>query len=644
MRTRAIPRNAAIGIDNTAALSSPSWRLYPFYMIFGQSLSAARLALVFFSLAGVTGTYVAGRAHRGPSSPTSRDRQHDGPAQHIARALGKGAQMSALRHSWPVAALLAAAVVLIWPLWAAGTPAMQDYPARLAGFYLAAGGANASPLSGFYGIAWAPIPNLAGEIAIPALAGILPLETAAKLFLSLAVAMWVAGPALIHRALYGRIGVAPLVAAFFAYNINFMYGFFNYYFAAGLCFLVFVGWIVSEGWPRWRRLTIFAAAATILYFCHIIAATLFLLLVATFEAARPPISWRIMRSHLVDVAVISLPVAVLVLLKPGDATVSEIHFHILETLLPRIESLVQQSFESPAYGLIMAIALLFAIGVWRQTIVLHPRMHLALIALALGALLLPVKAMGGWGGHLRFPAVAAALLFASCDIRLSRRLTGVLGTAILAALGWLATTLATDWKNYDRQIAEFRAALRDVPRGSRLMTVVDPDVPNDALYWHIAEFAIIDRSAFTALMFTTKGQHIVYLKPAVAPFAAHTADEGAPPEMDDLESLASGQTSDPEVRRLWNYLFYFPCHYDEVVLIHGNGKPASVPGMLKLRREGSFFALYNVRPPRGCSTSSPSQPYAVSSRPVRPPPTPSPGNAEVLARMTTDMMPTVQKR
>ena len=512
--------------------------------------------------------------------------------------------MSALRHSWPVAALLAAAVVLIWPLWAAGTPAMQDYPARLAGFYLAAGGANASLLSGFYGIAWAPIPNLAGEIAIPALARILPLETAAKLFLSLAVAMWVAGPALIHGALYGRIGVAPLVAAFFAYNINFMFGFFNYYFAAGLCFLVFAGWIVSEGWARWPRLTIFAAAATILYFCHIIAATLFLLLVATFEAARPPISWRTMRSHLVDVAIISLPVAMLFLLKPGDASETEIHFDILETLLPRIESLVQQSFESPAYGLITAVALLFAIGVWRKTIVLHPQMHLALIALALAALLLPEAAMGGWALHLRLPAVAAALLFASCDIRLSHRVTGVLGVAILAALVWLATTLATNWKNYDRQIAEFRTALRDVPRGSRLMTVVDPDVPNDGLYWHIADFAIIDRSAFTSLMFTTKGQHIVYLKPAVAPFAAHTAVEGMPPRMGALEALASGQTSNPKVRRLWNYLFFFPCHYDEVVLIHGNGKTESVPEMLKLRREGSFFALYNVRPPRGCSTNS----------------------------------------
>ena len=36
--------------------------VYPFYMLFGQSLSAARLALVVFSVAGVAGAYIAGRA------------------------------------------------------------------------------------------------------------------------------------------------------------------------------------------------------------------------------------------------------------------------------------------------------------------------------------------------------------------------------------------------------------------------------------------------------------------------------------------------------------------------------------------------------------------------------------------------------
>ncbi|HEX5545974.1 MAG TPA: glycosyltransferase family 39 protein [Ktedonobacterales bacterium] len=36
--------------------------VYPFYIVFGQSLGAARIALIVFSLAGIAGTYVAGRA------------------------------------------------------------------------------------------------------------------------------------------------------------------------------------------------------------------------------------------------------------------------------------------------------------------------------------------------------------------------------------------------------------------------------------------------------------------------------------------------------------------------------------------------------------------------------------------------------
>lgn len=36
--------------------------IYPFYMLFGQSLEAARLALLCFSLVGIAGAYVAGRA------------------------------------------------------------------------------------------------------------------------------------------------------------------------------------------------------------------------------------------------------------------------------------------------------------------------------------------------------------------------------------------------------------------------------------------------------------------------------------------------------------------------------------------------------------------------------------------------------
>ena len=81
------------------------------------------------------------------------------------------------------------------------------------------------------------MPNLASEMLVPWLARLVGLVVATKLFLTAAVLLWVLGPGAIHRALYGRTGLAPLFGAFFAYNANFAWGFFNYYFAAGLSFV-----------------------------------------------------------------------------------------------------------------------------------------------------------------------------------------------------------------------------------------------------------------------------------------------------------------------------------------------------------------------------------------------------------------------
>ena len=145
---------------------------------------------------------------------------------------------------------------------------MPDYPAHIAGFYLIAGGAKTMPLAAYYAIHWVLVPNLASELIVPLLAKLLAVESAAKLFLSVAIAMWVLGPAAIQRALFGRIGLAPLAGAFFAYNANFTWGFFNYYFATGLCFLVFAAWIATAKRRGPYALTGFALAICALYACH----------------------------------------------------------------------------------------------------------------------------------------------------------------------------------------------------------------------------------------------------------------------------------------------------------------------------------------------------------------------------------------
>src|SRR5215469_16898970 len=89
--------------------------------------------------------------------------------------------------AWLPWALPIVAAVLILPIWIARLPAMPDMPAHFATFYLLGGGARNPDLARFYQVEWAFVPNLAAELVVPALAKILPLVAATKVFLSLIV-------------------------------------------------------------------------------------------------------------------------------------------------------------------------------------------------------------------------------------------------------------------------------------------------------------------------------------------------------------------------------------------------------------------------------------------------------------------------
>jgi hypothetical protein len=137
-----------------------------------------------------------------------------------------------------------------------------------------------------------------------------------------------------------------------------------------------------------------------------------------------------------------------------------------------------------------------------------------------------------------------------------------------------------------------------MPRGSRYLTVLDGDAigkASDQPYWHMAEYAVMDRSGFTPLLFTTKGQHVVRLNPPFEKIAATSARQGSPPDVTELDDLAQGTPDgDSDIRHVFPYLMYFQCHYDEVVLVHLNGHRSPVSEFLHLRHAGSFFSLYDL--------------------------------------------------
>jgi hypothetical protein len=489
--------------------------------------------------------------------------------------------------------VVALAVLMAVPLWCVHQPAMPDYPAHLASYWLIAGGA-----SKFYHIAWAFLPNLAGEIVVPLLGKVFGVEFATRLFLTAALMLWVIGPALVQRALFGRAGLAALFAAFFAYNANFVWGFLNYDFAMGLVFVAFAAWIASEGRRTTLHLLGFAVAATAIYFSHLFALAVLGLLLLTYELRRP---WR----RLVEAGAIFVPAALCFLfLKPQGGAGNGVTFNLLTTAFDRIDAMIQIDFDNPSYVLIAILAVLFSVGLWRGWLVLHERMRLPLIALALAAVFMPEWAMGGWGVHMRLPAVLGALAFASCEFRLDRDAARVLAASAMLVLCWNVFALTRDWLGYDRRFAEFREAARTLPPDTRLMTVLDGDAigfRSDQPYWHMAEFAVPERGAFTPLLFTTPDQHIVQINKPWQAIAAASAQQGSPPDIDELDDLAAGRIDeDEDIKNVFPYLMHFPCKYDMAVVIHLDGRRTQAPKMLKLRHEGSFFSLYDIVPDASC--------------------------------------------
>jgi hypothetical protein len=216
----------------------------------------------------------------------------------------------------------------------------------------------------------------------------------------------------------------------------------------------------------------------------------------------------------------------------------------------------------------------------------------------------PEWALGGWAVHLRLPAVFGAMLFAATEFRMKPPVRAGLAVLALTMIAFNSIRLTQNWLGYDEKYREFQAALEEVPRGARLLTVLDGNAIGeraDQPYWHMAEFAIPARGVFTPLLFTTKGQHVVQWNEPYAHYAAQTAQQGSPPDVDELTDLAHGDLgADDTMRTTVPYLDHFQCHFDIAVVVHLGGKRTPVPAMLRLRQNGSFFSFYDILPDESC--------------------------------------------
>jgi hypothetical protein len=520
--------------------------------------------------------------------------------------------MNGLRRNFVWLALGLAILLLVAPLWLVAIPGMPDYPAHLAGFSMIAADGHPMPWSPYYHIHWLLVPNLASELVVPLLMHLVSAAAATKLFLSAALILWASAPAAIQYALHKRIDPLALIGALFAYNAPFVWGFFNFVFSSGAALWLFAVWIARAEKRGRFDLVFFAVGFIALCLGHLFAMLAALLLIGSYEIGR---AWRdrvvapavLVRRALPVLAAAAPAVILFLCLRTPGASENNLQFDILETLEDRASAAIMAYFDQPAQLLTGALAGLWGAGILFRALKVPKAMVPPIVFMVLAALLAPEWAMGGWGVHMRLPAMAGAVMFGAAVVPLEPVRRAGLAAGALAVVAIMSGMLAQNWAGYSRQYSQFRTALRPLPAGVKLFAAIDSAsfvTESDQPYWHIAELAIVDKGGFTPLMFATKGQHIVQVNPPYDRIAAKGAQDGSPPDVSELSYLAQARVDlDPDMAVEYPYLQRFPCHFDAVVVFRGSGFASEVPEFLTPVRQGDNFTIYSIDRAKGCPAS-----------------------------------------
>ncbi len=523
---------------------------------------------------------------------------------------------------WRASGLFLAHLLLIGfalsPLLWVRIPPLVDYPNHLARMAVLLHDGDGSAIASNYVAHWRLLPNLAMDLVVPALAQILPLELAGRIFVGLTMMLLILGTVALHRALYGRVGLWPLCALLFVYNAVFWFGFVNYLFGLGIALLAFSAWIASAAWPRVPRLLAFAAISAVIFVLHLFAFGVYGLLIASYEAGKFYAKRDWSKAAIVAAAMTLVPflsAGLLWLVSAGGPQYTN-----YGGLIARIFALIAPSaFNDPPTVLdtlvlvieIAAIPAALKSGVLR----LSPAMRFPLIAMLFVAVLIPEYLSGSWSAQIRLPVALMFVLIASTRPDPTRRSASILLiSAMLVLLGLRVSAVTQNWRDMEARMTELRAALQTLPAGVRLLPVQSKTLSSIAQpggarrlidsnglqpYTHFGALAVLDRGAFFPPLFT--GWTPIEPSPRNAGLSRILGGLLTPEELYERADGASYLARHPDV--LIDQLgepiccVAWPAHFDFVLWIDFGQPPNNLPPMLQPWASGSYFHIYRIKQP-----------------------------------------------
>ena len=432
------------------------------------------------------------------------------------------AKTSRATFGWVALTFLLAFAVVIFPLLSNDLPPLVDYPNHLVRTYLIADGGRSADLREFYRINWAPLPNLAMDAIVPVLLLVMPLTSAGKVFLGALLFLNAGGIVLLHRTIWRQWHIWPCLSFLLLYNRIFLWGFVNFLFGLGLAFCTAAAWAALMDRRPIVRATTCAALAMLVYFCHIAAFGILVLIVFGLEA---PLMIGLLRERLwtevgrrTSTMVAAVVPTLLVFLITWAPSAGGTGF-AFESIGYKIRNLttIFQNY-NPVIDLVTMAMFFGSLSILSVTGRLKgaPVLTWWLAVFVPIYAFLPTGLLSGSTADRRLPIVISMLLVAGTSPRLLvGRFAAVVTTGFVMVFVVRMALVENVWLKADRVYRQDKAILSLIPDGAKLGVAApweileDTDIPEV----HVPTLAVVLRRAFVPTVFAIKVQQPLEILP-----------------------------------------------------------------------------------------------------------------------------------
>ncbi len=432
--------------------------------------------------------------------------------------------------SWVVVAAATAVALagIAIPIFAVERLPLHDYPNHLARMHLITRWADFPALHRFYDPAGFVVPNIAMDVIVVALAHVVPVDVATRLFTFGTLALCFTGTVALARALQRRDALWPYLAALFVYNGMLMWGFLNYLFGVGVMLWALAAWIGLRDERPALAVLVGSVLSIVIFFAHLAAFGLYALAIAGLEldrARRTRTTAAALRDLAAGAAQFAIPATIFFLrTDTPHGGLADVHTHtILQklALAPMVLTVADPVIDA-ATGIALA-----ALGVWMLLegvrLRVMPAMRLPASLLGVAYLLLPYGIYGTWYLDVRLPIAFVFLALAAVEVRGATPRVRRAGAAVFALLLVGRTiALTREWRAFEERQNTVVAGLDVIPPGGAVYTtyVAHGDGFAEKLarwrppLFFVASYAVVTRQAFVVPIFADPRHQPIALKPA----------------------------------------------------------------------------------------------------------------------------------